>query len=417
MADEPVAVVGAGAVGINVALALAERGHSVAVYDPEPPASGASHGNAGVVSPWSCVPQSLPGIWRSAPRWLLDPEGPLRVRPAHAPRFVPWALRFLAAGRANRLPAIADAMNALSRHGVELYRKNLEGTGAEPLLVDAAYVQVARDRAGLGVGGIGWRLREDRGVPMEIVEGAALREIEPALGPDYTAAIVIEGQARALDPGAIGRALADKAKGLGASFHARAVAAIRPGPDGGWRLRLGGEPAEEHAAHRVVLAAGVWSVRLLAPLGVRVPLEAERGYHVTLAEPGIEIRNSVMDLGAKFVASSMADGVRCAGTAEFAGIDAAPDWRRADVLVRQAKRLFPALDTAKVSRWMGRRPSLPDSIPAIGPVPGHAGLFAAFGHCHYGFNQAPETGRLVARLLTEGRPNVDLSPFALERFA
>ncbi|MEO1469061.1 MAG: FAD-binding oxidoreductase [Pseudomonadota bacterium] len=413
-----VAVIGAGAVGIATALALAERGEAPDVFDPEEPAAGASHGNAGVISPWSCVPVAMPGMWRQAPRWLMDPEGPLAVRPSYALRFLPWALKFLAAGRADRVERTADAMQALCRPSVEHYRRNLEGTGAEHLVVDTSYIYVARDRTALGLDGLSWAMRRARGAPLEVVEGEDLRRLEPALGPDYTAAAVLSGQARALDPGAVGRAIAAKAEGLGARFHRAAVEALTPGADGGWRLEIReGETRRSHQATRVVLAAGAWSARLLAPLGIRVPLEAERGYHVVLADPGVEVMNSVMETSGHFVSSSMAAGVRLAGTAEYAGIDAPPDWRRAEVLVRQARRLFPGINTASVTRWMGRRPSLPDSLPCIGPVPGQRGLIAAFGHSHWGFMQAPETGRLAAGLATGATPNIDLAPYAVERFA
>ncbi|MEM7499306.1 MAG: FAD-dependent oxidoreductase [Pseudomonadota bacterium] len=407
-----VAVIGAGAVGIACAISLVERGQSVAVFDPEPPASGASHGNAGVISTWTCVPQALPGVWRSVPRWLLDPDGPLRVRPAYALRFLPWALRFLRAGRADGLDRIGDAMMALSRPSLELYRRNLAGTGQEHLVRDSLYLHVFRKRADIDLESTPWRLRRDRKVPMEIVEGADLRRLEPALAPDYEAAVVLSGHGRGRDPGAIGRAIARKAKALGVTFHRRAIDRLTPGPEG-WTLHSGGET--EHA-ETVVLAAGAWSTRLLEPLGIRLPLEAERGYHCVLKNPGIEIENSIMDVPGKFVASSMEMGVRCAGTAEFAGIDAAPDMRRAKVLERQAKSLFPEINTAEPEYWMGRRPSLPDSLPAIGPVPGHPGLICAFGHAHYGFGMAPATGEIVAGLVTRQPTNLDLGPYAVDRF-
>lgn len=415
-----IAVIGAGAVGIATALSLVERGARVDVFDRDPPAAGASYGNAGVIAPGGVVPQSLPGLWPSVPRWLLDPEGPLTVRPSHWLRFLPWALRFLAAGSIRRLPAISDAMRALSGPGADLYRQNLSGTGAEHLIVDSCYIHAFKDPAKIDLDGIGWRLRRERGVVLHQVDATELHRLEPALSPAYKAAVVMEGQARALDPGSVGRAVAAKAEALGARFHRRSVSGVHPGPDGGWRITstdAEGQDGTEHDARIVVLAAGAWSAGFLEPLGIRIPLQGERGYHVMLAEPGITLNNSIMDTDGKFVSSSMADGIRCAGTAEFATLDSPPDWRRAEVLVRQAKRLFPEIDVSRMSRWMGTRPSFPDSLPMIGPVPGYEGLIAAFGHAHYGFNMAPATGRLVAGLITGATPNTDLAPYAVDRFA
>lgn len=411
-ATPDVTIIGAGAVGIASALSVLEHGRTVEIIDRDLPASGASHGNAGVISTWSCVPTSLPGLWKSAPRWLLDPNGPLVVRPRHALRFLPWALKFLRAGKAARLDAIADAMLALGRPSMDLYRRNLEGTGAGRLVRDCSYLHVYRGgRPDLTTAP--WRLRKDRGVPMRVVEGPALREIEPALSPDCTAAVVIEGQGRALDPGAIGKALAAKAEGMGATILRRTVEAMTPTADGGWTLRT---DAGDHPAKLVVLAAGAWSARLLAPLGIHVPLEAERGYHLMLRNPGIEINNSVMDVAAHFIASSMDGGVRCSGTAEFAGLDAPPDYRRAEALKAHAKRLYPGINTGETEVWMGARPSLPDSLPCIGPVPGHTNLIAAFGHGHLGFTMAPATGRIIGGLVAGQAPNIDLAPYRMERF-
>ena len=408
-----VTIIGAGAVGIASALSILETGRTVELIDRDEPASGASHGNAGVISPWTCVPQSMPGMWKSVPKWLFDPDGPLSVRWSYLPQFLPWAIRFIRAGQADRLPAIADAMSALNRPNVDLYRHHLKGTGQEDLVRDSLYVHVYRDPAAIDLNQLAWRLRQERGVPLEVVRDGAVREVEPALSEEYRAAVLIKDQARAMDPGGIGKALAEKAKSMGAVFHRATVEALAPLEAGGWRIATTAGVIEARA---VVLAAGAWSARLLKPLGFRLPLEAERGYHVVLRDPGITINNSIMDTHAKFVASSMAAGVRCAGTAEFAGLDAPPNYERAKVLARNARRLFPDINADDAIEWMGSRPSFPDSLPCIGPVPGHENLFVAFGHSHYGFGMAPQTGRLVAQITAGAAPNVDLSPYRIDRF-
>jgi D-amino-acid dehydrogenase len=410
---ENVVIIGAGIVGICTALFLREKGVSVELVDREPPAEGASYGNAGVVSPWSCVPQSLPGLWREAPKWLFNPEGPLTVRLPYLPAFLPWALKFLKAGNEARLPAIADAMNALNSPSVTLYRQLLAGTGSEDLIADSNYVMVYRNQARIDLEQAGWRLRQERQVPMEVLDAGALHEIEPALSPEYRGAVLIRGQARARDPGAVGKALAAKAEAMGAQFRRADVRAIAPDGGNGWRISTDGD---DIGAAKLVIAAGAWSARLLAPLGLKLPLEAERGYHLVLRDPGVTLNNSIMDTEAKFVVSSMLAGVRCAGTAEFAGIDAAPDYRRARVFKRLAKRLFPDINVDDPEEWMGRRPSFPDSLPCLGQVPGQRNLFAAFGHSHYGFSMGPNTGRIVAAVVAGENPGVDMTPYSASRF-
>ena len=410
---ERATIIGSGIVGICTAISLLEKGFDVLLIDRNEPAEGASHGNAGVVSPWTCVPQSMPGVWRSIPKWLFDPEGPIALKWSYLPKFIPWAIKFLEAGKEEGLPAIADAMQALNRPNVDLYRQLLEGTGSEHLIVESMYVHVSRNEDAVDLNSLAWKLREERGVPIEVVGPERLREVEPDLSPAYKTGVLMKGQARAIDPGGVGKALAEKAKRMGADFLKAGVHQIEQSPTGEWNIHT---DAGERKAVNLIIAAGAWSARLLEPLGYALPLEAERGYHLIFQNPGITVNNSIMDADAKFVASSMAAGVRCAGTAEFAGLDALPDYRRAQVFVRLAKYLFPDINTKDTIEWMGSRPSFPDSLPCLGEIPSKKGLFCAFGHSHYGFGMAPNTGRVVASIVTGEPVNIDLTPYQISRF-
>ena len=408
-----VTVIGAGIVGVCASLSLLESGFSVRLIDRNEPGEGASHGNAGVISPWSCVPQALPGVWRAVPRWLLDPEGPVRVRLRDLPGFLPWALRFLNNTSADKVARTADAMDALVRGNVAGYRRFLAGTGREDLLRDSWYVNVFRGDHKADLAGPAWQLRLERGAPVELVDGDRLREIEPDLSPAYHSAILIKDQARAVAPGRLCKVLAEKAREAGARFQRAEVRALRPRAAAGLDIETDGGRLR---AQKVVLCAGAWSARLLAPLGLSLPLAAERGYHLEFSEPGVTVRNSIMDVAGKFVVSSMEGGLRAAGTAEFASLDAPPNDRRARIFERLAKRLLPGLDTGRSRAWMGPRPSFPDSLPAIGPLAGIDGLFAAFGHSHYGLGMAPATGRMVADLVAGRTPNLDVAPYSPDRF-
>ena len=406
-------VIGAGIVGICTALALQEKGFSVTVVDPQGPSEGTSYGNAGVISPWSCVPQSIPGLWKNVPRWLLDPQGPLAIRWTHFPFLLPGLLRFLLAGRLHRLPDIATAMLAVNRPSVAHYRRLLAGTGTEDLLRDCNYLHVYRHIDGADPHSLSWRLREEFGVPLEVLRGGAVQEMEPELSPDFQSAMAIKQQGRTLNPGRLGQVLAHKAMGLGVEFLPHQVHAIVPLTEGGYRIDT---DQTAITTRTLVVAAGVWSARLLAALGVRAPLEAERGYHLMFRDPGISLNHSVMDSQYKFVTSSMEGGVRSAGAAEYAGLDAAPDYRRAEIFKALASGLFPNLNTDSSEAWMGSRSSTPDSLPYIGQVSGYVGLFCAFGHGHLGLTGAPETGRLVAALANGENPDIDLEPYSLARF-
>lgn len=411
--DPAVTIVGAGIVGICCALSLLEKGMTVRIIDRDPPARGASQGNAGVVSPWSCVPQSIPGLWWHVPKWLLDPEGPVAIRWGYLFQVLPWAWRFLRAGRADRLPAAADAMLALNRPNVELYRHHLADTGHEDLLRDAFYVHLYRKATAANLGDLVWQIRTQHGAPVELIDGNTLRQLEPALSPEYQAAVLIKDTARAFSPGRLGEVLAEKACRMGAELTQTNVHRLLPGNDRGWRLDT---DRGALAAENVVLAAGAWSARLLKPLGIRVPLEAERGYHLVFRDPGVTLNHLIMEVDRKFVSSSMEAGLRSAGTAEFAGLDAEPDYRRAQIFKRLSKRMLPALNTEDAEEWMGTRPSFPDSLPCIGEIPGQPNLVVAFGHSHYGFGMSPMTGKVVADLVSGAPPGIDLSPYRIDRF-
>jgi len=408
-----VTILGAGIVGITTALSLTERGFKVTLIDRSPPAEGASYGNAGSLSPWSCVPQSMPGLWKSIPGWLVDPEGPVALRLAYATKFLPWAVKFFQAGQEHRLPAIADAMMALTRPTVTLYRHHLQGTGSEELVRDSVYVHVFRNAADADLSKLGWRMRAERQVPLEVVKGNALREIEPALSPDFEAAVLIKQQGRALDPGGIGKALAEKAQKMGVQFLQRSVERLVPEAEGVWRVETNEGPLQ---AKRVVVAMGAWSSKLMQDLGVKAPLEAERGYHLVFRDPGVSLNNAIMNVDEKFVVSSMSAGVRCAGTAEFAGIDAPPDYRRAHVFKTLAKRMFPDINIDDTQEWMGPRPSTPDSVPYLGEVPGFTNLYVAYGHGHTGMTMGPKTGEVIATLIAGETMDVDMTPYRIDRF-
>lgn len=408
-----VTIIGAGIVGICCALSLQDRGIAVRLIDRGEPGQETSFGNAGVVSPWSVIPQAVPGIWKSIPRMLLDPKSALSVRASFWPRMVPWGLRFLRQSGEKSVRDISDAMELLCRPSIDLYRRHLQSTGHEDLIVDSNYIHAFRQPDQADLNALGYAIRKEKGGQLERIDGAELRRIEPALSTDFKAAILIKGQARITSPGRVGAVLAEKARRQGAEFVRTEVTKLSRTEDGLWHLATPDGPLH---ADTIVMAAGVWSTELLKPLGLSVPLVAERGYHVQFPTPSAVLENSVMDVDAKVVASSMQDGLRVAGTAEFANVDAPPDPRKQALLTAQARAMVPDLNTTDTQFWMGRRPSFPDSLPAIGPVDGHTGLFSAFGHSHYGLMMAPKTGELLADLVSGQRLNISIDPFALSRF-
>lgn len=408
----PVTILGAGIVGICTALSLLERGVPVTLIDRGAPGQETSYGNAGVVSPWSIIPQALPGIWKNIPKLMFGYGRPLSVHPKVALKMLPWGTRFLQQSREERVRANADAMAALCGPSIDLFEKHLRGTGQEALLTDSIYLQAFRDDSKATLDAIDYQIRAEKGADMEVIGRDKLTALEPALGPDFKAAVLIKGAGRVRSPGRLGTVLADKARGMGARFITAEIKSLQRNATG-WTIRCADQNLE---AERIVMSLGVWSADMLSGTALNVPLMSERGYHAEFSDPGVELNNSVMDVDAKFIASSMEGGLRVAGHAEFAPPDAPPSKQRQQVLVRLAKAAFPDLRTRDTAFWMGRRPSFPDSLPMIDAPKDLPGLFLNFGHSHFGLMMSPASGELIAQMVCNDRPNQDLTPYSAQRF-
>ena len=410
---QSITVLGAGVVGIACAVHLLRDGHRVTIIDRLPPGEACSSGNAGVFASYACLPVSLPGLIWSVPGMLLDPAGALTIRMSYWLTLFPWLVKFLRAGRMGPMQSSARALSYLVSNSLEQHRDLARGAGVDHLLRPAPLVYAYADEASLSKGLHTWDWRRPYGFEPRVVRGAELRELEPALSTELPCAVVIDDCGHTTNPSLLVKGLADYAQRQGATLLRRDVIDIHPRDGGGVRLST---DDGDIMAEKVVIAAGAWSGKLAERCGEAVPLEAERGYHLMLHDPGVEPRSIVGSAKGKFLATPMDEGLRLAGTSEFAGLDAPPDYRRAEVLRRQVRDLFPDANIDDYSQWMGQRPSLPDSVPVIGPSQRHAGIYYAFGHQHVGLTSAPKTGRLIADIVGGRTPNIDLRPYRVDRF-
>lgn len=408
---DSVVVLGAGVAGLSAALYLQRQGRRVMVIDALPPASGTSYGNAGLISKDTAVPIALPGMMRKVPRWLTDREGPLRVKPSYLPTATPWLWRWIQAGQMSHVLRISDAMRALHKDSLLRWRELLGAQDYDDLIRPVGQVRIWE---GEGVGAqIELDICRRHGIEHRELGQAELRDLYPEIAPDISQGLLIPGNAYTVSPQRVVRTLARKLVEAGGEIVNERVVKIIPREGGGYRLM---NNVSNRHAQRVVVAAGAWSTELLAPLGVQVPLETERGYHAMMPTPNLTLKIPLSVKNRGFGLTSMEDGLRAAGTVEIAGLQQPPDERRAEVLVQHARRIFPTLQTGEPAFWLGHRPSTPDSLPFVGPVPGHQGLFLCLGHGHFGMTGGPPSGQLLASLLNGQAPGFDPLPFAVDRF-
>jgi glycine/D-amino acid oxidase-like deaminating enzyme len=410
---QKVVVVGAGIVGVAAAIWLRRAGNDVTLVDRSEPGQATSYGNAGVLAASSVAPVTGPGLILKAPRMLINPDFPLFLRWSYLPKLAPWLARYLRHANDADTRRIAAGLHHIIGDTVEQHKALAGGTPAEKWIRDSDYVYAYADRTAFAADAYVWALRKEAGFTPTLVEGGAVREVEPGLGESIQFLAVMKHHGYILDPGAYVGDLAKYFSDLGGRVMQATVS--------DFDLAGGVIKAVETTEGRLecdaaVLATGVWSKPLMRKLGLNVPLESERGYHIVFTNPSITLRSPTMIASGKFVATPMSEGLRCAGLVEFGGIEAGPSRKPLDLLRRKVKTAFPDLHAAQEITWLGHRPAPSDSLPLIGEV-GASRVFAAFGHHHVGLTGGPKTGRIVAAMIAGVAQNIDLKPYDPQRFA
>jgi D-amino-acid dehydrogenase len=409
-------VIGAGIIGVSSAAFLQRAGHDVTVIDRVGPGEGCSFGNAGGIAFAEVMPTIHPGVFRKIPGWLFDPLGPLTIRWRHLPSALPW---FLAAARNTslaRIETIVQARAALGLRAVADFETLLKEAGRHDLMVYRETLRLFDAERQFAAEAAERETKNRLGFPVKVYSGNEAREIEPDVGDAVVKATSHGGWYFVCNPEKVVKSIAARFVARGGQILSDDVRSIvhADGKVNALQLASG----QRHAIQNLVVCAGAYSHLLAKQMGEHVLLEAERGYHLVLPHPGISLSRSISYARTPGVATPMEMGLRLAGTDEFAGLDAPPNYARADALYHHFKKVLPGLRAPDehATRWMGRRPGTPDSLPVIGRSKTMRNVVYGFGHGHMGLTWGPTTGRLVSELMVDMPPNMDMAPYRVDRF-
>jgi len=409
-----VVVIGAGVVGLACAWSALKEGAAVTIVDRDFEGDRTSHGNAGGIAVTENTPISVNGLFFNAAKWLFDPLGPLALNWKHVPAALPWFMAFRRAGKPPRFTAISHALAALNNRVYGDLVPMFKDIGAMTMFYRRGALTVYETDEAFEADAKEWRFKRELGVRCRALSQAELRECEPALAPVFKHGMFLDDWSHIGDPKRLVSLLRDRVRELGAQFVEGSVVALDASDSAAPAARLAGGRAV--SGRRLVVAAGAWSGTLAASIGDRVLLDSERGYNTTLPQSGTTLSREVIFAERKFVATPLDIGLRIGGAAEFAGLKAAPNFKRSDALLTLGKRFLPGIDARGAVQWMGHRPSTPDSLPVIGRSPRVPSVIYAFGHGHLGLTQSATTGALVADLLADRTPGTGMGAYSIERF-
>ena len=413
MESKHILVAGVGIVGISCAIWLQRAGHRVTVVDRAGPASGTSYGNAGVLASAALVPVTVPGLVRKAPGMLLARDAPLFLRWSYLPKLLPFLARYMGYATDAHVDHYAAAMGTLLLDSATQHHALADGTDAARFVKDDDYCFGYATRAGFEADAYGWGKRTAAGVRYEVLSGADYAAFDPLFGDAFETVVRCPAHGRISDPGAYVKALADHFVDQGGTLHLTTIHDIT--------LSDGQITALETddgslSADSIVFALGPWSKKIAHKLGIKVPLESERGYHIELVAPSASPRAPMMVAAGKFVITPMEGRIRAAGVVEFGGLEAPPSTAPFELLKRQIAQIIPDVTYERIDTWMGHRPAPADSLPLIGANDAKGASYSAFGHQHVGLTGGPKTGRLIADLISGTRPNIDLTPFDPKKY-
>jgi D-amino-acid dehydrogenase len=410
-----VIVLGAGMVGVSVALHLQQRGRDVVLVDRRGAGEETSYGNAGLIQREAVIPYTFPREFGTILSYAMNHRSDAVYHLSALPRIAPWLFRYWQNATPERIERSAQALAPLMARCVEEHDALIAEAGgaARALVQQKGWIRCLRTEESLRQRIAEAQRLDKYGIGYAVLTGAQLRELEPHVSEKIIGAIHFRGSPTSSDPGMLTKAYADLFMRKGGHFLKGDARRLAQDPSG-WSLPADDGPV---TAREAVVALGPWSDDVFRPLGYDIPLAVKRGYHMHYGVAGnATLGHPLHDGDGGYALVPMSKGIRLTTGVEFADRDAPPtpvQLARDEPLARE---LFPLGEQLEPVPWMGRRPCLPDMVPVIGRGEHHRGLWFAFGHAHHGFTLGPVTGRLLAEMMTGEPPFTDPSPYAASRF-
>ncbi|MGV3483297.1 MAG: NAD(P)/FAD-dependent oxidoreductase [Planctomycetaceae bacterium] len=411
-----VVIIGAGAIGLSCAYYAIQRGHRVTVLERSGEhRDGCSYGNAGMVVPSHFVPLAAPGMVALGLRWMANPESPFYIQPRLDRDLLAWAFRFWRASTPRHVSTSAPLLRDLSLMSRQCFIE-LDQQGLDFDLHRDGLVMLCRTQQGLDHEASAAEQARQLGLAAEVLDADGLRAIEPDVTMTVAGGVRYPQDCH-LSPGRFMAAMQSAIRAAGGEFqwHADVL---------GWRQQMGSLVAVrtsqgDFEADEFVLCGGSWSPQIVRSLALRLPMQAGKGYSLTVDRPRQSPKTCAILTEARIAVTPMAGQLRFGGTMELAGLDESINLRRVRGIVRAVSQYYPEFeprDLEAIAPWAGLRPCSPDGLPYLGRSARYGNLTIATGHAMMGISLAPISGHLVSQLLDHERPDINLGPFSPDRF-
>ena len=406
-------VIGAGIVGVSTAIWLQRSGFKVTIIDQKGPATGASHGNAGILAASSIIPVPNPSLIKKLPFYLLSKDSPVFFKMSYLPKMFPFLISYLSKSNLREVNKYAERMTPLIFDSVCQHKSLAKGTGAEKFISYQDYCFGYETEENFLNDKKVWKLRQKHGLPFEVVNGNEFSNFDPFYKDLFDVIVKCKNHGKINDPGLYVKTLCDHFLSQGGELIISKVNDISSKNLNDVIVKI---ESDSLIANKIIVATGAWSKKILKKFKIKMPLESERGYHVEYVEPNFYPKVPMMLTSKKFVITPMDGRIRVAGLVEFAGLKTLKRKPPLNLLKNKIKDLFPNLECKEKIEWLGHRPALVDSLPMLGYLDKNKQILVAFGHQHLGLTAGAKTGRIVSDLIIGNDIKLKISNYRPNRF-